>query len=159
MQVHLVPVAGGESLSLNKTITVVGRKEGCDLRLNHKSISKQHCVLVKVDGLLLLRDLGSTNGTRLNGKRIRRAAITNNDQLGVAGLNFKVQFGETPAPQPLKMNDATQHIDAAEVEKLVKKRTDPHGSLAGKPLVPLVKVNSLPDEFTAVPDDQADKGD
>lgn len=159
MQVNLVPITGGESLSLKKTVTLIGRKEGCDLRLNHKSISKQHCVLVQVDGVLLLRDLGSTNGTRLNGKRIRRAAVTNNDQLSVAGLNFKVLFGNTPMPQPIKMNDATQHIDAAEVEKLVKKKTHPHDSLQPNPELPVVKVNTLPDEFTAVADDDEEKED
>lgn len=152
MQVQLVPNTGGDSLPLRKTITVVGRKENCDLRLNHKSISKQHCVLVKVDGLLLIRDLGSTNGTRVNGKRIRRAAITNNDQLSVAGVSFRVLFGDTPPPLPVKTNDVTQHIDAAEVEKLVKKKTAPHDSLMGRPEVPVIKMNTLPDEFTPVAD-------
>lgn len=159
MLVQLVPLAGGDSLPLRKTITIVGRKEGCDVRLNHKSVSKQHCVLVKADGLLLLRDLGSTNGTRVNGKRIRRAALNSNDQLSVAGMSFKVMFGETPAPLPVKATDATQQIDAAEVEKLVKKRTQPHDSLAGKPDQPIVKVNLLPDEFTPVADEEGDRDD
>ena len=74
---------------------VVGRKEECDLRLEHKSVSKMHCVIVKTDGLLLLRDLGSTNGTRVNGQRIRRAALLPNDQLSIANL----QVPRLPRPR------------------------------------------------------------
>lgn len=155
MQVQLVPLSGGDSLPLKKTITVVGRKDGCDLRLNHKSVSKQHCVLVKVSSHLLLRDLGSTNGTRVNGKRIRRASITNNDHLSVAGLSFRVLFGDTPPPVPVRPTDQTQHIDAAEVEKLQKKKTQPYeGVAAGQPEPPVIRVNALPDEFTPVADDE-----
>src|SRR6266513_1936783 len=66
MRAQLVPADNGPSIELVKDLSLVGRKEDCDVRLDHKSISKQHCVIVKTDGLLLLRDLGSTNGTRDN---------------------------------------------------------------------------------------------
>ena len=75
MRAQLVPLDGGPAIDITKDLTVVGRKEDCDLRLEHKSVSKMHCVIVKTDGLLLLRDLGSTNGTRVNGQRVRRAEI------------------------------------------------------------------------------------
>ena len=57
-------------------LTLVGRRGDCDLRLEHKSVSKLHCMLVRTDGLLVLRDLGSTNGTRVNGTRVRRAVCS-----------------------------------------------------------------------------------
>src|SRR5204863_10158100 len=65
MRALLVPLDGSRSIELTKDLTLVGRKEDCDLRLDHKSVSKLHCVIVKTDGLLLLRDLGSTNSTRV----------------------------------------------------------------------------------------------
>src|SRR5260370_4458395 len=74
MRAQLVPLDGGPPIEIVKDLVIVGRKEDCDLRLEHKSVSKLHCVIVKTDGLLLLRDLGSTNGTRVNGSRVRRAA-------------------------------------------------------------------------------------
>src|SRR5262245_64531411 len=80
MRAQLVPLDGGPPIEIAKDLTLVGRKEDCDLRLDHKSVSKMHCVIVKTDGLLLLRDLGSTNGTRVNGQRVRRAALLPNDQ-------------------------------------------------------------------------------
>ena len=92
MQFRLVPLEGGNTIELSRDLTVVGRKEDCDLRLDHKSISKFHCVIVRMENTLLLRDLGSTNGTMVNGKRIRRATLKNNDRLNIANLPCKVQI-------------------------------------------------------------------
>ena len=86
MRAQLIPLDGSPPVELVKELTLIGRKEDCDLRLDHKSVSKLHCVLVKTDGLLLLRDLGSTNGTRVNGQRVRRAALLPNDTLAIAKL-------------------------------------------------------------------------
>jgi pSer/pThr/pTyr-binding forkhead associated (FHA) protein len=93
MRARLVSADGGPSLDLLKDMTLLGRDESCDVRLDHKSVSKLHCVVVKTDGLLLLRDLGSTNGTRVNGQRVRRAALLPNDTVAVANLKYVVKFG------------------------------------------------------------------
>src|SRR5712691_10761585 len=99
MRAQLLPLDGGPPLDIVKDLTLVGRKEDCDVRLDHKSVSKMHCVIVKTDGLLLLRDLGSTNGTRVNGQRVRRAALLSNDQLTIAHFKFRVHLGpDTPVP-------------------------------------------------------------
>ena len=82
---------------LGKDLCVIGRSEDSDYRIESKSVSKYHCVLVKTDGLILLRDLGSTNGTRVNGVRVRRAAILPNDQLAIANFRFLVKFEKASA--------------------------------------------------------------
>jgi pSer/pThr/pTyr-binding forkhead associated (FHA) protein len=93
MRARLVSLDGGASVDLEKDLVLVGRDEDCDVRLDHKGVSKLHCVIVKTDGLLLIRDLGSTNGTRVNGQRIRRAALLPNDTLAIANLRYSVKFG------------------------------------------------------------------
>src|SRR6202035_3606001 len=98
MRAQLVPMDGGSPIEIARDLTLVGRKEDCDLRLDHKSVSKMHCVIVKTDGLLLVRDLGSTNGTRVNGTRIRRAALLPNDQLTIARFKFRVHLGPADLP-------------------------------------------------------------
>src|SRR5579859_5021824 len=109
MRALLVPLDGGESIELNKDLTLVGRKEDCDLRLEHKSVSKLHCILVKTDGMLFLRDLGSTNSTRVNGQRVRRSAVLPNDQLTIANYKLKVLFGDDA--EPVNTDEYTQHLD------------------------------------------------
>jgi pSer/pThr/pTyr-binding forkhead associated (FHA) protein len=147
MRAQLIPVDGTPPIEINKDLMVVGRKDDCDLRLNHKSVSKQHCVIVKTDGLLILRDLGSTNGTRVNGQRVRRAALLPNDQLSIASFKFLVHLG----PDEISVaagQDQTQHLDAQEVAHLLgkpDKRTpiSDSGHLPAAPLHP----NPLPDVY------------
>jgi pSer/pThr/pTyr-binding forkhead associated (FHA) protein len=124
MRAQLAPIDGGTPIEIVKDLVVVGRREDCDLRLEHKSVSKIHCVLVKTDGLLMLRDLGSTNGTRVNGTRVRRAALLPNDQVSIASYKFRVQLGPeaaAPLPPSLQASEQTQHLDAKEVAELLRK--------------------------------------
>jgi pSer/pThr/pTyr-binding forkhead associated (FHA) protein len=157
MRAQLIPLDGGPPIDIVKDLTLVGRKEDCDLRLEHKSVSKMHCVLAKTDGLLFLRDLGSTNGTRVNGKRIRRAALLPNDQLGIANYKFRVHLGPAEAaPAPLAPEEHTQQLDANEVASLLRKARakpleDSSEDLPPQPLHP----NPLPDVYPEDGRDQA----
>src|SRR5207245_11788118 len=112
---RLIPSDGGATIEIVKDLTLVGRKEDCDLRLPHKSVSKMHCVIVKTDGLLLIRDLGSTNGTRVNGQRVRRAALLPNDLLSIASFKFRVSLG--PDDARVSEEDRTQPLDAPELAR------------------------------------------
>jgi pSer/pThr/pTyr-binding forkhead associated (FHA) protein len=154
MRAQLIPLDGGSPVDIVKDLTLVGRKDDCDLRLDHKSVSKMHCVIVKTDGLLLLRDLGSTNGTRVNGQRVRRAALLPNDQVAIASYKFRVHLGpDDLAKPPIPLNEHTQQLDANEVANLLRQAKaanaledsaveEPHGA----PMQP----NALPDVY---PDD------
>jgi len=146
MRVRLVPLEGGAHIEIAKDLVLVGRKEDCDVRLDHKSISKLHCVLVKTDGLLLLRDLGSTNGTRVNGQRVRRAALLPNDQLQLASLRYTVQLAlDEPAQAP---NDFTQQLDGKELARLIEKADRPGDLDSDSDVeVPVVRANPLPDAY------------
>ena len=64
-------------------ITIVGRQQDCDVRFEQKSVSKQHCVLVKSHGLVMLRDLGSTNGTYVNRDRIDTVVLKDTDEVQI----------------------------------------------------------------------------
>src|SRR5947208_2483434 len=123
MRAQLMPLDGGPPIEIVKDLTIVGRKEDCDVRLDHKSVSKMHCVIAKTDGLLLLRDLGSTNGTRVNGQRVRRAVLKPDDQLTIAHFKFRVHLGpDTPVPAvpQIHASEHTQALDAREVAHLLK---------------------------------------
>ena len=147
MRVRLVPIEGGTPIDIIKDLMLVGRKEECDINLDHKSISKLHCVLVKTDGLLLLRDLGSTNGTRVNNQRVRRAALLPNDQLQIASLKYSVQM--LPDEEPAEPDEHTQHLDGKELARLIEKAEKP-GELESDSSdveIPVVRTNTLPDHY------------
>jgi pSer/pThr/pTyr-binding forkhead associated (FHA) protein len=152
MRAQLVPADGGAPIEIVKDLIVVGRKDDCDLRLEHKSVSKIHCVLVKTDGLLLLRDLGSTNGTRVNGTRVRRAALLPNDQLSIAHFKFRVYLGPDPGPAaPPPPQDHTQALDHRELAKLKRKADGTEKGPDSDDIEPgALHRNQLPDVY---PDD------
>ena len=149
MRAQLVPADGGDPINILKDLTLVGRKEECDLRLDHKSVSKIHCIIVKTDGLLVLRDLGSTNGTRVNGQRVRRAALLPNDTLTIANYKFRIYLGPDDAPPaslpPPRPDEQTQHLEADELKEALRQRqhnlADKDGN-SGK-----MQRNVLPDTY------------
>jgi len=85
---YLIVIAGaqvGEMIPLKKT-TVIGRGADADVRLIEDKMSRKHCRLVVEDGVTYLEDLGSSNGTYVNGTRIQRQKLSDGD---------KIQIGET----------------------------------------------------------------
>src|SRR5581483_4532145 len=120
---------------------------------DHKSISKMHCVIVRTDGLLLIRDLGSTNGTRVNGQRIRRAALLPNDKLTIANVHFKVAFGGLEAVAPAH-DEKTQAIDAKEAARLKGNAPNEVADSAGDVPLQGIQANQLPDVY---PEDEKKK--
>ena len=157
MRAQLIPLeAGGSPVEIVKDLTLVGRKEDCDLRLDHKSVSKMHCILVKTDGLLLLRDLGSTNGTRVNGQRVRRAALLPNDQITIAHFKFRVQLGpdhSVPAAPAVRPDEHTQALDAKEVAHLLRQARASGGDDDSDelPNLQVMQRNPLPDVYPEEP--------
>jgi pSer/pThr/pTyr-binding forkhead associated (FHA) protein len=94
MQAKLVPVDGGPPIVITRDVTVVGRGRSlCDILLQSNSISKLQCLIAKTDGLLFIRDLGSTNGTKVNGQRVTRGALLPGDELAFASVKFRVHLG------------------------------------------------------------------
>ena len=71
MRAHLIPLnTKYPPIQIIRDVTLVGRQEDlCDIFLPEVSVSKIHCLIVRTDGLLFIRDLGSTNGTKVNGRR------------------------------------------------------------------------------------------
>lgn len=105
MQVVLVMFrADGErrSFSIARDVTVLGRREDCDLRIPLTEVSRKHCRLIKDGDVLRLEDLGSSNGTFHNGERVQEAEIQPGDSVQVGPVVFAVQIDGVPADEELQ---------------------------------------------------------
>lgn len=72
---------------------LIGRSSRCDVRIKHPGVSSEHAVIRQLPGSAILEDLGSTNGTRVNGKRIEVHTLRHGDQIGV-GRESLMYFAE-----------------------------------------------------------------
>ncbi len=85
-----------KTFSLPDNVTVIGRRHDCDLRIPLLSVSRRHCQLSCNKDTLKIRDLGSRNGTYVNGKRIDEATVQPGDYLRIGPLTFLLQINGQP---------------------------------------------------------------
>ena len=95
MAIHLLSLADGPSIIIDQPILLFGRHEECDVQLNSKKVSRRHCCVALVEGALLVRDLGSTNGIKINGVEVREGKLRAGDELVVGNFRYKVA-GDVP---------------------------------------------------------------
>lgn len=103
MKAELVPENGDPPIPITRDLVVVGRRDYCDIVIDHSSLSKRHCLLVKTDGLLVIRDLISTNGTKVKGQKIRWAALLPDDRITLGSYKLRVYYGPDNVPGPSEL--------------------------------------------------------
>ena len=78
----------GKTLHLDEDTITIGRSNQNIISLNNASISTNHCILTKKNDVYLLKDLQSTNGTRVNGQLISETVLQNQDVIHFGALEF-----------------------------------------------------------------------
>lgn len=82
----------GQEMKITKDRFLIGRSEECQLRPNSEKISRHHCVILLGEGSASIRDLGSKNGTLVNGERVvGEQELKAGDVLEVGPLKFEVR--------------------------------------------------------------------
>jgi len=71
---------------------VLGRSREADVTVPHPMISRRHCRLSETNGLLMLRDLDSLNGTMIGGRRIASAPLPPDAEFTIGPLTFRVLY-------------------------------------------------------------------
>jgi pSer/pThr/pTyr-binding forkhead associated (FHA) protein len=90
---------------------VLGRAPECDRRVNDASISRRHCVFTLRDDQAWVEDLGSSNGTRLNGEALTGARpIEDGDRIDLARLSFQARLRQVQASEAEQPSQA-QPVD------------------------------------------------
>jgi S1-C subfamily serine protease len=98
---------------------VLGRVQGCDLVIRDEGASRHHAELVGAPGGLRVRDLGSANGTYVDGRRVKEAMLAGGEQLRIAGVDLAVTTSRPEAQAPARAAAPTWSV----VGRLVDRRT------------------------------------
>lgn len=94
MSVRLVALDEGSDIALDREMLVVGRHPQCDARLDSIRVSRRHCCIMTPDqGEIIVKDLGSTNGIRINGQRVEKGRLRPGDELSIAHIRYRFEDG------------------------------------------------------------------
>src|SRR6188508_2826250 len=97
MPAQLLALSEGPNILLDKPIILFGRHPECDIQLNSRKVSRRHCCIAQVNNYLVVRDLGSTNGVRINGVRVVEGKLKGGDELTVGNFRYQVSWEDKPA--------------------------------------------------------------
>src|SRR5438309_9024148 len=96
MPAQLLALTEGPAILLDKPILLFGRDLECDIRLDSRKISRRHCCIAQVGEQLIIRDLGSTNGIRINGSRVLEGYLKVGDELTIGNYRYQVRWDALP---------------------------------------------------------------
>jgi pSer/pThr/pTyr-binding forkhead associated (FHA) protein len=94
MTARLVALDEGPDIMLDRAMVVVGRHPACDARLDSLRVSRHHCCMMHENGEVVIRDLGSTNGIRINGQRVEMGRLRAGDELSIAHIRYRLDNGQ-----------------------------------------------------------------
>ncbi len=102
----------GERIPVHQAKFIVGREQDCQFRPDSEFVSRHHCVLLLDEYALRVRDLGSKNGTFVNGRRISGEVILqHDDMISLGELTMQVDLVGAPALSSDKPNAALMGTD------------------------------------------------
>ena len=118
MPAQLVALNDGANILIDKPILLIGRHPECDIQIESRKISRRHCCIAQVEDYLVVRDLDSTNGIRINGVRVLEGRLHAGDELTVGGTRYRVSWEEAirrparvPARPPMADDDMLEECD------------------------------------------------
>lgn len=94
MPARLVALDEGPDIPLDQPMVVVGRHPQCTARLDSLRVSRHHCCMTQDQGDVVVRDLGSTNGIRINGQRVEFGRLHSGDELSIAHIRYRLDNGQ-----------------------------------------------------------------
>ncbi len=83
----------GKKYNLNRSSLIIGRSSKADIQIDQESVSRNHCKIMNTGKEIMLRDLGSTNGTYINDELIDEYVLRDGDFIKVGRCIFKFLSG------------------------------------------------------------------
>ena len=104
--------AFGRSIAINGTMTI-GRAPECTLTFEDSGLSRMHARLMPTDDGLLLEDMGSSNGSFINGRRVARGIVGAGDEIAFDTLRFRLIGGTRHAGREHGERPRVRHVTPA----------------------------------------------
>jgi adenylate cyclase len=89
---ELIPQGGGDPIPLIREVLTIGRRDTCDIPMPYPNVSGLHCELNFRDGLWHIRDRNSTNGIKVNGKRVQEKLLRPKDEISIGKRLYTIQY-------------------------------------------------------------------
>ena len=102
MPARLVPLTAGTApvVALQRPVILIGRHPECDVRIDLPQVSRRHCCVALAYDRLLIRDLGSRNGLRVNGRLVDEVCLRPGDEVAIAQVLYRFEDRDPPAARP-----------------------------------------------------------
>jgi predicted component of type VI protein secretion system len=109
MSAQLVPLNAGSApaIPIVRPVILIGRHLECDFRIDDPQVSRRHCCLAMAYDRLVVRDLGSRNGVRVNGRLVEEVQLRPGDEVAIAHFIYRLEWTlpapakfSKPAPKP-----------------------------------------------------------
>ena len=148
-----------KEITLNKERTTIGRKPSNDIQIDNLAVSGEHAVIVTILNDSFLEDLGSTNGTLVNGNMVKKHFLQNNDviELGkyklkylneqqsqATGGDYEKTMVIHPKPTPKAAEGVQQNLHTAQQMQAQPPDTIPGPAFAAKPAAEAKPVEPKP---------------
>ena len=116
MPAQFVPLQAGASfpIPMRQPILLVGRHPAADIRVDSPMISRRHCCLAVVNSRVLIRDLGSRHGVRVNGVVVEEAEVHAGDEVAIGHLIYRFEADTSPRPatRPQPVGDSPSPVNS-----------------------------------------------
>lgn len=146
----LIPCGGGDTIPLASPKLLVGRRSSCDIKLDFPNVSSHHCEFELKDGYWYIRDLGSSNGIKVNGERIASKCLMPGDEVTIAKHSFRIEYQiNSQSPPPEEENSFAQSLMEKAGLEIERSRTAtvPKGSRSTSTRVKQTRRASSEDDF------------
>jgi predicted component of type VI protein secretion system len=126
MSAQLIPLTAGNlpTIPLQRPVLLIGRHPECDIRLNLPKISRRHCCVALAYERVMIRDLGSRNGLRVNGRLVEEAQLHPGDEVAIGPVLYRMESPQPTPPAPAARPRAAKAKKPPSLPNLPTPRTD-----------------------------------
>ena len=111
-----------KEFKIDQNEIIIGRDSDNDVQIDNAAVSREHAKIIRGTNHYLLEDLNSTNGTFVNGKKINKKYLKEDDEISIGKHSLQIILEKRPAireGKKIKGIDSTYKLGPAEVKRIL----------------------------------------